>query len=98
MGYDICEYCDLESKTKSARSSINRHIKNEALKPKEQRGPHPGVDDESYIRTAERRRFHSDAGSMPERMKNNSIRNAKYRDKRKLQDDKKVEAAFKKLQ
>ena len=97
MGYDICEYCDLESKPKSARSSINRHIKYEALKPKDQHDPHPGVDDESYIRIAERR-FHSDATSMLERIKNNSIRNAKYRDKRKLQDDKKVEAAFKKLQ
>lgn len=98
MGYDKCEFCDLESTTHTATATINRHIKTEALKPRAKRGKHPGLNDKAYNRTAEYRNFRQKAESEEERKMKISTSDAKYRAKRTVQDEKKVEAAFKLLQ
>ena len=98
MGYDKCEFCDLESTAHTATATINRHIKTEALKPREKRGKHPGLNDKAYNRTARHRNFRQKAESEEERKMKISTSDAKYRAKRTAQDEKKVEAAFKLLQ
>jgi hypothetical protein len=97
MGFDVCPFCEYESKALKARSVVNRHIKETAKKSKKERGDHPGVNDDAFIQISKQRKFHSIAKSEEERRTNNANRNAKYRNKRRLRDEKKVEAAFRQL-
>lgn len=95
MSFDQCEYCGLESNALQAKSSINRHIKNESKKPKEERGNHPGQGTKEFLRIAAIRKFRTKAATPEERKERTAKRNYKYIDKRKITDEKKVEAAFK---
>jgi hypothetical protein len=97
MGFDVCPFCEYESTAVKARSAVNRHIKETAKKSKKERGDHPGVNDVAFIQISKQRKFRSKAKSHEERTMNNAIRNAKYRNKRRLRDEKKVEAAFRQL-
>ena len=98
MGYDKYEFCDLASTAHKATATINRHIKIQALKPREKRGKHPGLNDDVYNRTAGYRNFRQKAKSEEERKMKVSTSDAKYRAKRMAQNEKKIEATFKLLQ
>jgi hypothetical protein len=104
MAYDLdyCPFCNTRARGASARSMINRHIKNAAEKPPENRHPndtHPSGTklEERYVEVAQRRGFYSWANEPHERTAHHAEVQRRTADKRRAQDLIKVQTAFEAL-
>ena len=103
MAYDLdyCPFCNTRARGASARSTINRHIKNAAEKPPtKNRHPndsHPTKFEERYVEVAKTRGFYSWANEPQERTARRAEVQRRTADKRRAQDLIKVQAAFEAL-
>jgi hypothetical protein len=102
MAYDLdyCPFCNTRARGDSARSTINRHIKNAAEKLPEDRHPndnHPTKFEERYVEVAKTRGFYSWANEPEERTARRAEVQRRTADKRRAQDLIKVQPAFEAL-
>jgi hypothetical protein len=101
MAYDdYCPFCNTRARGDSARSTINRHIKNAAEKLPEDRQPndtHPTKFEERYVEVAKMRGFYSWTNDPQERIARRAEVQRKTADKRRAQDLIKVQTAFEAL-
>jgi hypothetical protein len=98
MPFDQSEFCGVQSRGKSARSVINRHIKQMAAKTTaEERGKHPAFGSKDYQRVKEYRKFVPPAKDEEERHTRRLDSDVRYREDRRVLDMKKVKAAYNKL-
>lgn len=97
---DYCPFCNKRARGASAKSIINRHIKNAAEKLPEKRNPHdphPTKFEERYVEVAKSRGFYSYANESQERTARRAEVQRKTADKRRAQDLIKVQTAFERL-
>ena len=102
MAYDLdyCPFCNARARGASARSTINRHIKNAAEKPPEDRhvdDTHPTKFEGRYLEVAKTRGFYSWANEPEERAARRAEVQRRTADKRRAQDLSKVQTAFEAL-
>jgi hypothetical protein len=102
MAYDVdyCPFCNTRARGASARSTINRHIKNAAEKPPEDRHPndtHPTKFEERYVEVANIRGFYYWANEPQERAARSDEVQRRTADKRWVQDSIKIQTAFEAL-
>ena len=92
---DTCQYCGVKSRAKKPRSAINRHIKRMSAKPTAKaRRKHPKMGSTEYQITHKVRKMYSQAQNEEERFTRKSNSDAKYREKRKESDRRKVMTAM----
>lgn len=97
---DYCPFCNTRARGASARSTINRHIKNAAEKDPTKRYPddtHPTKFEERYLEVAKTRGFYSWTDEPQERTARRAKVQRKTADKRRAQDLIKVQTAFEAL-
>jgi hypothetical protein len=98
---DYCPFCKIIAKGDSARSTINRHIKNAAEKLPENKHPndnHPTKFEERFVEVAKSRGFYSFANDPEERTARRAEVQRKTAEKRRARDLSKVETAFEALE